>query len=158
MHFSVAQLLVALLTTTPVKQMTATAAVGVDQNQFAIPCVMDYVGCVAIPNFNDVFSRLIGNSNMEPRQCQRFCAGLNATQFTGELRWRKWQAQPVQGGCYYCVHDSLYDNDFFDDLFASLPDYLNFADLVSFISSPWNASYISASSSRAIQIHRLRRP
>ncbi|KAK1656818.1 hypothetical protein BDP55DRAFT_735403 [Colletotrichum godetiae] len=51
----------------------------VDQSQYSVPCVMQYVGCVGIPNFNNVFSRLLGDGRMEPVKCQNFCSGIGAT-------------------------------------------------------------------------------
>ncbi|KAK1529619.1 hypothetical protein CPAR01_11931 [Colletotrichum paranaense] len=40
---------------------------------------MQYVGCVLIPNFNTVFSRLLGDATLTPGKCQRFCSDLGST-------------------------------------------------------------------------------
>ncbi|KAK1496474.1 hypothetical protein CCUS01_02821 [Colletotrichum cuscutae] len=72
-RFPVARLLLALLAT------AFTNAQLSDQSQYSIPCVMQYVGCVLIPNFNTVFSRLLGDATLTPGKCQRFCSDLGST-------------------------------------------------------------------------------
>ncbi|KAK1471792.1 hypothetical protein CTAM01_16428 [Colletotrichum tamarilloi] len=72
-RFPVARLLLALLAT------AFTNAQLSDQSQYSIPCVMQYVGCVLIPNFNTVFSRLLGDAALTPGKCQRFCSDLGST-------------------------------------------------------------------------------
>ncbi|KAK0367656.1 hypothetical protein CLIM01_14987 [Colletotrichum limetticola] len=72
-RFPVARLLLALLAT------AFTNAQLPDQSQYSIPCVMQYVGCVLIPNFNTVFSRLLGDATLTPGKCQRFCSDLGST-------------------------------------------------------------------------------
>ncbi|KAI3554348.1 hypothetical protein CABS01_01038 [Colletotrichum abscissum] len=72
-RFPVARLLLALLAT------AFTNAQLTDQSQYSIPCVMQYVGCVLIPNFNTVFSRLLGDATLTPGKCQRFCSDLGST-------------------------------------------------------------------------------
>ncbi|KXH69270.1 hypothetical protein CSAL01_12497 [Colletotrichum salicis] len=52
-RFPAARLLLALL-------VMAVTNAQVDQSQYSVPCVMQYVGCVGIRNFNDAFSRLLG--------------------------------------------------------------------------------------------------
>ncbi|KAG7055800.1 hypothetical protein JMJ77_0008251 [Colletotrichum scovillei] len=71
-RFPVARLLLALLA-------TAFTNAQVDQAQYSIPCVMQYVGCVLIPNFNTAFSRLLGDNALTPGKCQRFCSNLGST-------------------------------------------------------------------------------
>ncbi|KAK7446443.1 hypothetical protein Landi51_07390 [Colletotrichum acutatum] len=51
----------------------------VDQSRYSIPCLMQYVGCVGIPNFNTAFSRLLGDGALTPGKCQRFCSDLGST-------------------------------------------------------------------------------
>ncbi|KAJ3940038.1 uncharacterized protein N0V96_010036 [Colletotrichum fioriniae] len=72
-RFPVARLLLALLAT------AFTNAQVFDQAQYSIPCVMQYVGCVLIPNFNTAFSRLLGDAALTPGKCQRFCSNLGST-------------------------------------------------------------------------------
>ncbi|EXF74415.1 hypothetical protein CFIO01_10201 [Colletotrichum fioriniae PJ7] len=72
-RFPVARLLLALLAT------AFTNAQLFDQAQYSIPCVMQYVGCVLIPNFNTAFSRLLGDAALTPGKCQRFCSNLGST-------------------------------------------------------------------------------
>ncbi|KAK1525984.1 uncharacterized protein CCOS01_08402 [Colletotrichum costaricense] len=72
-RFPVARLLLALLATAFTKAQLS------DQSQYSIPCVMQYVGCVLIPNFNTVFSRLLGDAALTPGKCQRFCSDLGST-------------------------------------------------------------------------------
>ncbi|KAK1469729.1 hypothetical protein CMEL01_01496 [Colletotrichum melonis] len=72
-RFPVARLLLALLAT------AFTNAQLSDQSQYSIPCLMQYVGCVLIPNFNTVFSRLLGDAALTPGKCQRFCSDLGST-------------------------------------------------------------------------------
>ncbi|KAI3542627.1 hypothetical protein CSPX01_06832 [Colletotrichum filicis] len=72
-RFPVARLLLTLLAT------AFTNAQLSDQSQYSIPCVMQYVGCVLIPNFNTVFSRLLGDAALTPGKCQRFCSDLGST-------------------------------------------------------------------------------
>ncbi|KAK1655020.1 hypothetical protein BDP81DRAFT_498215 [Colletotrichum phormii] len=121
-RFPAARLLLALV-------VMAVTNAQVDQSQYSVPCVMQYVGCVGIRNFNDAFSRLLGDDLMEPVKCQKFCSGIGATYGSlyddvavPEL------SQSVQSGFYhYHVRNQQYQ---YDDIFFFLVDILVHLDHV----------------------------
>ncbi|KAL0766407.1 hypothetical protein CaCOL14_010852 [Colletotrichum acutatum] len=83
----------------------------VDQSRYSIPCLMQYVGCVGIPNFNTAFSRLLGDGALTPGKCQRFCSDLGSTY--ASLGCYHYHVRNQQYHCHdivFILDDDLSDN------------------------------------------------